>query len=98
MKNVRLAFKINILSITILALGLTGLCFGINLQMRKVMQDSILQQMGDSVEMQTELVKDYVDKAEAYLINYAQAPELLRAFAAPEDEKVRREVHEISEL
>lgn len=97
MKNVRLAFKINILSIAILALGLTGLCFGINLQMRKVMQDSILQQMGDSVEMQTELVKDYVDKAEAYLINYAQAPELLRAFAAPEDEKVRRELQEYTE-
>ncbi|MDE7297860.1 MAG: hypothetical protein K2N94_03385, partial [Lachnospiraceae bacterium] len=65
MKNVRLAFKISIILIVILALGLFGLCFGINMRMRSVMQDSIMEQMSGSVEMQTKIVEDYVNQSEA---------------------------------
>ena len=68
MKNVRLAFKINILSIIIMAAGLIALCLGINTKMRTIMRDSILSQMSESVDMQTEIVEDYVNQAESYLI------------------------------
>lgn len=83
MKNVRLAIKISILSISIMALGLIALCLGINTKMHGIMRDSILSHMGESVDMQTEIVEDYVDKAEAYLIDYAQAPALLEVLKNP---------------
>ena len=51
MKNVRLAFKINILSIIIMAAGLIALCLGINTKMHTIMRDSILSQMSESVVM-----------------------------------------------
>ncbi|MDE6873047.1 MAG: hypothetical protein K2P87_01110 [Lachnospiraceae bacterium] len=85
MKNVRLAIKISILSISIMALGLIALCLGINTKMHGIMRDSILSHMGESVDMQTEIVEDYVDKAEAYLIDYAQAPALLEVLKNPSD-------------
>lgn len=97
MKNVRLAFKISAISIAILTLGLLVLCFGINMRMRAVMQDSIMQQLGNSVEMQTEMVKDYIDKAEAYLINYAQAPELLKALTDTDNASAIQELQDYTE-
>lgn len=74
MKNVKLAIKISILSIIIMAVGLIALCFGINTKMHKIIRDSILSQMGESVDMQTEIVEDYVDMAETYLTDFTQAP------------------------
>lgn len=38
------------------------------------MKESIIQQLNNSVETQAEIVRNYVDKAETYLIGYAQAP------------------------
>ncbi len=74
MKNVKIAAKISIISIGILIVGLTGLWFAANMQMNRVMEDSIMQQLNGSVETQAEIVRDYVDKAETYLTGYAQAP------------------------
>lgn len=85
MKNVRLAIKISIISISIMALGLIALCLGINTKMHGIMRDSILSHMSESVDMQTAIVEDYVDKAEAYLIDYAQAPALLEVLEDPTD-------------
>ncbi len=85
MKNIRLAIKISIVSISIMTLGFIALCFGINTKMHSIMQDSILSQMTESAKMQTEIVEDYVRQAEAYLINYAQAPALLEVFENPSD-------------
>ncbi|MDE7211015.1 MAG: hypothetical protein K2O03_06170 [Lachnospiraceae bacterium] len=86
MKNIKLSIKISIISISIMALGLIALCLGINTKMHGIMRDSILSHMGESVDMQTEIVKNYVDKAEAYLIDYAQAPALLEVLTNPTDE------------
>lgn len=79
MKNIKIATKISIITIGILAIGLVGLWFAANKQMTRVMKASILQQLNNSVEMQAEIVRSYVDKAETYLIGYAQAPEMIEA-------------------
>lgn len=76
MKNVKLAVKIGVISIVVLLAGLLSLCIATNTQMSRVVEDSILQQLKNSVEMQAEIVRNYVDKAESYLIGYAQAPEM----------------------
>lgn len=76
MKNVKLAVKISLISIVILVIGLFVLWFSTNTQMTRVMENSIVQQMNHSVETQAQIVKNYVDKAESYLISYAQAPEM----------------------
>lgn len=78
MKNVKLAAKISVISIIMLVIGLLGLWFVTNNQMTKVMEESILQQLSSSVEMQAEIVKNYVAEAETYLAGFAQAPEVER--------------------
>lgn len=77
MKNIKIATKISMLTIGILAIGLIGLWFAANKQMTKVMKTTILQHLNNSVETQAEIVRSYVDKAETYLIGYAQAPEMI---------------------
>ncbi len=86
MKNVKMAAKISLISIVILAIGLVGLWFAANRQMTKVMEESIIQQLNNSVEMQAEIVRNYVDKAETYLIGYAQAPIMSDALRDTSDE------------
>lgn len=76
MKNVKLAVKISAISIVMLVIGLIGLWFVTNSRMTKVMEESIMQQLSGSVEMQAEIVKDYVAEAEKYLTAFAQAPEV----------------------
>lgn len=78
MKNVKLAAKISVISIIMLVIGLLGLWFVTNNQMTKVMEESILQQLSSSVEMQAEIVKNYVAEAETYLTGFAQAPEVAK--------------------
>lgn len=85
MKNVRLVIKTSIISISIMALGFLALCLGINTQMHRIIRDSILSQMTESAKMQTEIVEDYVNKAESYLIDYAQAPALFEVLTDPSD-------------
>ncbi len=77
MKNIKIATKISIITIGILAVGLFGLWFVANGQMTKVMKASIMSQLNNSVETQAEIVRSYVDKAETYLIGYAQAPKMI---------------------
>lgn len=74
MKNIKMAVKISLISIVILVIGLVGLWFAANREMTEVMKESIIQQLNNSVETQAEIVRNYVDKAETYLIGYAQAP------------------------
>ncbi len=74
MKNMKIATKISIISILVLIVGLAGLWIAANKQMNDVMEASIVQQLDQSVETQAEIVRNYVDKAEAYLVGYAQAP------------------------
>lgn len=97
MKNVKLAIKISILSIIIMAVGLIALCFGINTKMHKIIRDSILSQMGESVDMQTEIVEDYVDMAETYLTDFTQAPVVLEALLDPSNENAAKKLQDYTE-
>ena len=86
MRNMKMAAKISLISIVILAIGLAGLWFAANRQMTKVMEESIIQQLNNSVETQAEIVRNYVDKAETYLIGYAQAPAMAKTLQNTADE------------
>lgn len=92
MKNIRMAAKISIISIVVLVLGLIGLWFAANRQMTKTMEASIVRQLSASVEMQAEIVRSYVDKAETYLVGYAQAPVLAKALQKTEDSTLAAEL------
>lgn len=76
MKNMKLATKISFLVTIMLVVGLSLFWFTTNNQMTKVMEESIIQSLNDSVKTQSEIVNNYVDKAETYLIGFAQSPEL----------------------
>lgn len=97
MKNVKLAVKISIITIGILVVGLVGLWFGINQQMSKIMKQAILQQLNDSVMTQAEIVRNYVDKAETYLIGYAQAPIMQTALRSSSDAGAESELQEYTD-
>lgn len=97
MKNIRMAVKISIISIVVLVLGLAGLWFAANQQMTKTMEASIVRQLSASVEMQAEIVRSYVDKAEAYLVGYAQAPVLTKALQKTEDGALAAELQEYTD-
>lgn len=88
MKNIKIAIKISIFSISILIVGLFGLWLAANQQMSKMMKASIVQQLVHSVETQAEIVRAYVDTAEMYLIGYAQAPIMTETLKSPP--KIRR--------
>jgi len=81
MKNMKLATKISILVTLMLVIGLSLFWFTTNSQMKAVMEDSIIQSLNDSVKTQSEIVNNYVDKAETYLIGFAQSPELADTIA-----------------
>lgn len=97
MKNIKLSIKISIISISIMAFGLIALCLGINTKMQDIIRDSILSHMSESVDMQTEIVENYVDQAEAYLMDYAQAPALLEVLANPADEDAVKKLQTYTE-
>ncbi len=97
MKNIRMAAKISMISIVVLVLGLVGLWFTANQQMTKTMEESIVKQLGASVEMQAEIVRNYVDKAETYLVGYAQAPVLAKALQKTEDGALAAELQEYTD-
>lgn len=85
MKNIKMATKISVITIGILAIGLLGLWFVANQQMTGAMRTSIFQQLNNSVEMNAEIVRNYVDKAETYLTGYAQAPVVAQTLQNPGD-------------
>lgn len=97
MKNVKMAVKISIISIVVLILGLVGLWFAANQQMTKTMEESIVKQLSASVEMQAEIVRNYVDKAETYLVGYAQAPVLAKALRKADDASLTAELQEYTD-
>ena len=97
MRNMKMAAKISLISIVILAIGLAGLWFAANRQMTKVMEESIIQQLNNSVETQAEIVRNYVDKAETYLIGYAQAPAMAKTLQNTADESGKAELQEYTD-
>ncbi len=85
MKNMKLALKISSIVIFILTLGLMGLWQAVNIKVSSLMKAQILTEMEEAVKTRCEIVEQYVQSAEAYVIGYAQALELKEALLRPED-------------
>ncbi|MDE5932507.1 MAG: cache domain-containing protein, partial [Lachnospiraceae bacterium] len=97
MKNMRMAAKISMISIVVLVFGLVGLWLAANQQMTRTMEASVVKRLNTSVEMQAEIVRDYVDKAETYLVGYAQAPVLAKALQKADDVPLAAELQEYTD-
>ena len=97
MKNIKIAIKISIFSISILIVGLFGLWLAANQQMSKMMKASIVQQLVHSVETQAEIVRAYVDTAEMYLIGYAQAPIMTETLKSPQNTQAAAKLQEYTD-
>lgn len=97
MKNIKIAIKISIFSISILIVGLFGLWLAANQQMSKMMKASIVQQLVHSVETQAEIVRAYVDTAEMYLIGYAQAPIMTETLKSPQNTQTAAKLQEYTD-
>ena len=85
MKNMKLALKIGSIVILILTLGLMVLWQAVNIKVSSLMKGQILTEMEDSVKTRCEIVEQYVQSAESYVIGYAQALELKEALLKPGD-------------
>ena len=81
MKNIKLATKISVLETVMLVIGLSLFWITTSTQMTGVMTESITQSLSDSAKTQAEVVENYVDKAETYLIGFAQSPGLADTIA-----------------
>ena len=97
MKNIKIAIKLSIFSISILIVGLFGLWLAANQQMSKMMKASIVQQLVHSVETQAEIVRAYVDTAEMYLIGYAQAPIMTETLKSPQNTQTTAKLQEYTD-
>lgn len=85
MKNVKLATKISSIVIFILMVGLIVLWQCTNVRVSSVMKEQILEQMNDAVATRSEIIEQYVQSAESYVIGYGQSLELKNALLNPGD-------------
>ncbi len=81
MKNIKLATKISIIVIAILAVGLVGLWKITDTSVSSLMREQVLQEMNDAVSTRSEIVEQYVQAAESYLIGFGQSLELKEALS-----------------
>ena len=70
MKNIKLAAKISIIISGILAIGLIALWKITDTQVSSLMREQVLQEMNDAVSTRSEIVEQYVQAAESYVIGY----------------------------
>lgn len=83
MKNVKLATKISIFVIPILALGLILLWRIVDTNVSSVMEEQVLQEMNDAAKTRSEIVEQYVQAAESYLLGFGQSLELKEVLNKP---------------
>lgn len=88
MKNIRLAAKISIIISVILAIGLIALWKITDTQVSSLMREQVLQEMNDAVSTRSEIVEQYVQAAESYVIGYGQSLELKEALLKPNDASI----------
>ncbi len=81
MKNIKLATKISIIVIAILAVVLVGLWKITDTSVSSLMREQVLQEMNDAVSTRSEIVEQYVQAAESYLIGFGQSLELKEALS-----------------
>lgn len=85
MKNIKLAAKISIIISGILAIGLIALWKITDTQVSSLMREQVLQEMNDAVSTRSEIVEQYVQAAESYVIGYGQSLELKETLLKPND-------------
>lgn len=85
MKNLKLATKISVIVICILAVGLAVLGKSMDLRISSMMEKQILENMDKEAEMRSQIAQQYVEAAEAYLLGYGQSAVLKEALLNPED-------------
>lgn len=83
MKNVKLATKISIFVIPILALGLILLWRIVDTNVSSAMEEQVLQEMNDAAKTRSEIVEQYVQAAESYLLGFGQSLELKEVLNKP---------------
>lgn len=84
MRNIKLTAKISVLVISILTLGLLVLWKNTNTRISSLMREQILAEMNDAADTRVQIVEQYVQAAESYLIGYGQSPELKEALLNPD--------------
>lgn len=85
MKNIKLAAKISIIISVVLAVGLIALWKITDTQVSSLMREQVLQEMNDAVSTRSEIVEQYVQAAESYVIGYGQSLELKETLLKPND-------------
>ena len=97
MKNVKLATKISIFVIPILALGLILLWRIVDTNVSSVMEEQVLQEMNDAAKTRSEIVEQYVQAAESYLLGFGQALELKEVLNKPNNTSIVSEAQGYTE-
>ncbi len=97
MKNMRLAVRISCIVIFILTLGLVVLWQAVNVKVSSLMKEQILGEMNDAVKTRSEIVEQYVQSAESYVIGYAQSLELKEALLNPDDSNAAADAQSYTE-
>lgn len=97
MKNVKLATKISIFVIPILALGLILLWRIVDTNVSSVMEEQVLQEMNDAAKTRSEIVEQYVQAAESYLIGFGQSLELKEVLNKPNNTSIVSEAQGYTE-
>lgn len=87
MKNIKLANRISIIVISLLTVCFLILWKSMDGRISSSMKEQILGEMYDSVETRSEIIEQYVQAAESYLVGYGQAPELKETLLDPDNSK-----------
>ena len=85
MKNIKLAAKISIIVIAILTVGLIVLWMVTNTRVSSLMREQVLEEMNDALSTRSEIVEQYVQASESYLIGFGQSLALKEALRRPDD-------------
>ena len=85
MKNIKLAAKISIIVIAILTVGLIVLWMVTNTRVSSLMREQVLEEMNDALSTRSEIVEQYVQASESYLIGFGQSLALKEALRRPND-------------
>lgn len=97
MKNLKLATKISIIVISILTVGLVILWWSTNRRISAVMENQIIDELGDAIDTRDKIIEQYIASTEAYLLGYGQSPELQAVLKAPGDAGVTAEAQNYTE-
>ena len=88
MKNIKLATKISVIVIAILSVCFVVLWKTTDNRVSSLMKEQVLQEMNDALSTRSEIVEQYVQSAESYLIGLGQSLEFKEALRNPDNADV----------